>query len=169
MAYFTPVEPHYTVAELRSALKRSRDEGQKTRLKAIILAAESMQRQEIVKRLQVSDHSVTNWVHAYNKGSIEALETNTGGRPKGTVKWSRDIFQALTEEIDRTGGYWSVPRMRVWIGEHHTEDIPEITIWYRVRKMRYSYKSARPSPEKGNTATQEAFKKKMDSWSRLRN
>lgn len=163
MAYFTPVEPRHTADELRTALKRSRDEGQKTRLRAIILATENKQRQEIVERLQVSDHSVTNWVQTYNEGGIEALKTNTGGRPKGTTKWSSDIFRALTKEIDTTGGYWSIPRMRDWIMKTYGMDIPPVTVWYRVADLDYSYKSARPHPAKGDPEAQERFKKGASS------
>lgn len=159
MAHFTPVAPRHSVDELRAAQMRSRDEGQKTRIKAIILAKEGKQRQEIVERLRVSDHSITNWVHAYNKGGVPALKTNTGGRPKGSTVWKEEVFSALCSEIDKTGGYWSVPRMRDWIKKEHKKEIPIVTIWYRVTRLDYSYKSARPHPAKGDTALQEQFKK----------
>jgi transposase len=167
MAHFTAIQPRHTIAELRTCMKQSRDEGQKTRVKAIIFAQEGLGRYEIVERLQVSDHSITNWVHAYNKGGISALATNNGGRPKGNPKWSDDIFNALATEIDK-GGYWSIPRMREWLKEHYQKDVPEQTVWYRMDQLRFSYKSARPHPVQGNKERQETFKKGASprSWSR---
>jgi transposase len=167
MAHFTPITPRHTSAELRTSLRQSRDDGQKTRLKAIIFAQEGCERQEIVERLQVSDHSVTNWVHAYNEGGVPALATNSGGRPKGHPKWSADIFTALATEIDK-GGYWSVPRMQEWLKKHYQKDIPEQTVWYRMDRLNYSYKSARPHPAQGSRERQDTFKKgaSLRSWSR---
>lgn len=163
MAHFTPVDPRHTEKELRLILKRSRDEGQKTRLKAIILAKEGKQRQEIMERLRVSDHSITNWVHSYNEGGVDALKTHTGGRPKGSTVWKDELFTALCAEIDKTGGYWSVPRMRDWIKKEHNNEIPIVTIWYRMTHCGYSYKSARPHPAKGDPALQAEFKKTVSS------
>lgn len=167
MAYFTAVAPHHTLAELNICMKQSRDEGQKTRLKAIIFALKGLQRQEIVERIQVSDHSVTNWVQAYNKGGIPALTTNKGGRPPGNPKWDNDIFTSLAKELDK-GGYWSVPRMQEWLKKHYQKDIPEQTVWYRMDQLNYSYKSARPHPVLGDRDRQETFKKgaSLRSWSR---
>ena len=167
MAHFTPVAPRHTIADLRTWMKQSHDEGQKTRLKAVIFAQEGLGRNEIVKRLQVSDHSVTNWVQAYNERGVSALATNKGGRPKGNPKWSEVPFDALVHEIDK-GGYWSVPRMMEWLKERYNLLIPEQTIWYRMDKRGYSYKSARPHPVKGDKERQDTFKKGASprSWSR---
>jgi transposase len=168
MAHFTPVADRHTIAELRTAMKKSRDEGQKTRLRAIIAAKAGASRNDIVVLLSVSDHSVTNWVGAYNEGGIDALKTNTGGRPKGSgLVWTDDCFTALGKEIDK-GGYWSIPRMQEWLREHHQKDIPEQTVWYRMDKLKYSYKSARPHPVQGNREKQDNFKKtdSFRSWSR---
>ena len=167
MAHFTPVEPHHTIAELRAVMKTSRDEGQKTRIRAIVAAKAGASRNDIVALLSVSDHSVTNWVNAYNEGGIEMLKTNVGGRPKGSTVWEEDIFVELAKAID-TGGYWSIPRMQNWISERYNKAIPEQTVWYRMDRLGYSYKSARPHPVQGNKDTQTSFKKGVSprSWSR---
>jgi transposase len=167
MAHFTPVSPRHTIAELRMAMKKSRDEGQKTRIRAILAAKVGSSRNDIVALLSVSDHSVTNWVHAYNEGGLDALKTKVGGRPKGSTVWKDDLFTDLAKEIDK-GGYWSIPRMQAWLQEHKGKDIPEQTVWYRMDQLNYSYKGARPHPMQGNKDKQEAFKKGalLHSWSR---
>ncbi len=167
MAYFTPIAPHHSITELKTAIRRSRDEGQKTRLRAVAAAQVGSSRNDIVAMLSVSDHSITNWVHAYNEGGVDALRTNKGGRPKGKTLWKDDIFTGLAKEIDK-GGYWSIPRMQEWIRERHKKDIPEQTVWYRMDQLKYSYKGARPHPVQGNKDKQDAFKKGalLRSWSR---
>ena len=167
MAHFTPVAPHRTIAELKTAIKRSRDEGQKTRLRAIMYAQSGSSRNDIAGMLSVSDHSITNWVHAYNEGGINALATNKGGRPKGSTVWKDDIFTDLAKAIDK-GGYWSIPTMQKWLTLHHSVNIPEQTVWYRMDQLNYSYKSARPHPVQGSKERQDAFKKRglLRSWSR---
>ena len=167
MAHFTSVAPRHSADELRAAKTRTRDEGQKTRITAIMLAKEGKQRQEIVEYLRVSDHSITNWVHAYNEGGIPALATNKGGRPEGNPKWDASIFDDLAKEIDK-GGYWSIPRMQEWLKKHKNKDIPEQTVWYRMDQLNYTYKGARPHPVQGNREKQDNFKKTASrhSWSR---
>ena len=80
-------------------------------------------------------------------------------RPKGNPKWDPTLFEALAREIDKGGRYWSVPCMVAWIREGYGKAIPQSTVWYHVRHLNYSYKSARPHPAKGDPAQHQAFKK----------
>ena len=161
------MEKHDTVEGLKKKLKQASDEAEKTRLKAIMAAKQGKKRYEIVEQLIVDAKSVTTWLGRYNNGGTNALKTNKGGRPEGNPKWDSDIFNDLTKEIDK-GGYWSIPRMQEWIKERHKKEIPEQTVWYRMDKLNYSYKGARPHPAQGNRERQEAFKKGalLRSWSR---
>ena len=160
MSHLTVVA-HDTEHQLRKKLSSAHDEAYKNRLKAVLLAMQGKKRYEIVERLTVDAKSVTTWLQRYNKEGTVALLSNYGGRPAGNPKWSLSI------EID-TGGYWSVPLMQAWIKKRFNKDIPEQTVWYRMDRLKYSYKSARPSPVEGSTEKQEAFKKgaSFRSWSR---
>lgn len=148
-----------TIQVLKETIKKSDDESQKTRLRAIICIKEGMTHTDTAKRFVVSRTSVIAWVNAYNEGGIRALKMSQGGRPKGKVKWDGSIFEALAKEIDQGKKYWSIPLMQAWIKEKHDQDIPEQTVWYRLHHLSYSYKSARPHPFQGNAEKQEAFKK----------
>jgi transposase len=158
---------HESVPVLKAALKKSRDQAFKTRLKAIILRSSGKSPQEIAESLVVSDRSVTSWILRYNAEGITGLTTKPSGRSEGNPKWEAEPFEKLTKEIDK-GGYWSIPKMQEWITEHYKKYIPEQTIWYRMDQLSYSYKSARPHPVQGNKDKQEAFKKGalLRSWSR---
>jgi len=161
------VVAHDTATELRKKLRTAHDEAFKNRLKAILLAIEGKKRYEIVEQLHVDGSRVTAWVQCYNKGGTTALVYSKGGRPEGNPKWKPEPFKALVREIDK-GGYWSIPRMTEWLKKHHNLTIPEQTVWYRMDKLGYSYKSARPHPVKGNRERQETFKKGVSrrTWSK---
>lgn len=167
MANRIPVAAHDTVEALRGKIKKSSDEAYKQRLKIIIAAKEDTKRSEIANRLMISTRSVSVWVGRYNKGGSEALRTNKDGRPEGNPVWDASVFDELAKEINK-GGYWSIPRMQAWLKEHKKKDIPEQTVWYRMDKLGYSYKSARPHPVQGNKDKQETFKKgaSFRSWNR---
>lgn len=156
-----------SVEALRLAVKRSRDEAQKTRIRAIISIKEGVSQTDAARRFAVCHNTVRNWIAAYEKGGVTALAMSKGGRPEGNPHWDASIFEELAKEIDK-GGYWSVPKMQEWIKEHHKKNIPEQTVWYRMDQLDYSYKSARPHPMQGNKERQETFKKGASyrSWSR---
>lgn len=166
MSYIT-VEDRDTIDELRKKLKKTADEAYKTRLKAIILAAQGKKRYEIVDQLTVNPGSVTTWLKRYNEKGTAGLVSRKGGRPEGNPKWDASLFDGLAREIDK-GGYWSIPRMQAWLREHKEVDIPEQTVWYRMDQLRYSYKSARPHPVQGNKEKQEVCKKGVSSRSSRR-
>lgn len=149
------------------AVKKTRDQGEKTRLKAILLRKQGKTPQEIAESLVVTDRSVTGWIIRYNNEGSAGLVSRQGGRPEGNPKWDAEIFDDLAKEIDK-GGYWSIPRMQEWLRENKKKTIPEQTVWYRMDQLSYSYKSSRPHPAQGNKDKQEAFKKgaSLHSWSR---
>jgi len=153
------LKERHTIKRLKEIVKKCADQAQKTRIRAIINIKKGKKRSEVAEILSCSRDSVTNWVNTYNEESIEGLKTNLGGRKEGNPKWDIGIFASLAEEIDKQKQYWSVPLMQKWIRENKKEEIPEQTVWYHMKDLRYSYKSARPHPHKGNREAQAAFKK----------
>lgn len=162
-----PLRDRDTMAQLRSALKQTRDPVLAVRLKAIILRKQGRTPQEVARSLLVSDRAVRNWVLAYNASGVPGLKPKPPGRPEGNPKWDSSVFNDLAREIDR-GGYWSIPKMQEWLVTEKGVNIPEQTVWYRMDQLHYSYKSARPHPMQGSKERQEAFKKGglLRSWSR---
>lgn len=150
----------HTLAELMDAKNKSSDDGQKLRLRAIINIKKGKLVKQVSEELLVSRRSVSTWQNLYNKKGVSGLASNKGGRPEGNPKWDAGIFDTLGDTIKKTGGYWSIPTMQEWIKNEYHETIPEQTIWYHlVRILKFSYKSARPHPYKGNRELQESFKK----------
>lgn len=167
MKHHSVLRARDSVTSLQAAIKKVRDPAQKVRLKAILLRKQGKSPQRIAESLVVTDRSVTGWIRRYNQDGISGLATKPSGRKEGNPKWDASHFERLAQEIDK-GGYWSVPRMQEWLTKHCAVNIPEQTVWYRMNKLHYSYKSARPHPVQGNKERQEAFKKGalFHSWSR---
>lgn len=150
----------HTISQLKEAVKKSSDEGQKTRLRAIIKIKEGFTRSEVLKDFVIDRKTLLKWIKAYNKKGIEGLIFSKGGRPKGNLVWDQEIFDDLVKEINKNNQYWSIPIMQEWIEKHKKETIPSQTIWYHLKLLNFSYKSARPHPYRGNKKDQEYFKKK---------
>ncbi|MEK7498685.1 MAG: helix-turn-helix domain-containing protein, partial [Patescibacteria group bacterium] len=111
------IKDRENVSALRQAIKRSQDEAQKTRIRALLALKEGKTRTAVAKQLVVSRTSLISWIVLYNKGGVEALKLGSGGRPEGNPKWDALVFEKLAQEIDK-GGYWSIPRMQEWLKEH---------------------------------------------------
>lgn len=136
------------------------DHMKKTRIRAIINILKGKTRREVAETLCVSPDTITNWIHAYNDRGIPGLTTNKGGRPLGNPIWNTNIFEELVKEINKQKQYWSVPLMQEWINKKYKKDIPESTVWYHLKDLNFSYKSARPHPQNGNVEAQTEFKKR---------
>lgn len=158
MAKTIAVAERDSLAGLRKAVKKSDDEAQKNRIRAIIALKEGKTKTAVAESFAVSRTSLISWVALYNADGTEALKLGEGGRPEGNPKWDAGPFEALGKELEK-GGYWSVPKMQGWLAEKKKLDIPQQTVWYRVRQLSYSYKSSRPHPARGSEEAREAFKK----------
>ncbi len=149
-----------TIAQLRQAIKNSNDEAQKTRIRAIINTKTGMSRTKVTNDFVISHPTLRYWIREYNRSGVKALKMSKGGRPEGNPVWDSSIFDKLAVEISKGGKYWSIPLMQEWISKNHKKEIPESTVWYHLKIRDMSYKSARPSPYKGDKETQEVFKKR---------
>jgi transposase len=149
----------HTLQELITIKNKSTDDGLKLKVRAIINLKKGKAVKAVAEDLLVSRQSLSQWQRRYNTLGIAGLATNKGGRPEGNPTWDKSIFTALTNHVEETGGYWSVPLMQQWIQKKYTKTIPLQTIWYHLCLLEFSYKSARPHPYQGDKERQESFKK----------
>ena len=159
MANIIKLAKRDSVLSIKKSIRNSKDEGQKTRLRVILGVKKAKLRKEIAEDLNLNIDTITDTVKKYNKKGVQGLKTNKGGRPEGNPVWDSKIFDDLAKEIDKQEKYWSVPVMINWIKENKKKDIPYNTVWYHLRHLDYSYKSARPHPHLGDKGKQELFKK----------
>ena len=125
--------------ELIETMKKSKDEGQKTRLRIILGVKKGKLRKHVAEALNVHIDTVTDTVKTYNQKGMVGLQTNKGGRPQGNPKWDTHIFDDLVKEVDKQDRYWSIPIMMQWVKENKKKEIPYNTIWYHMQNLKYSY------------------------------
>jgi transposase len=157
------IQEQHTAEELELKAKRTNDGRYRLRLMVIadILRDKSIGSKLLRSRYKVNPVTITTWVKWYNTGGLQALkDVSKGGRKEGNPLWDDTPFDALYAEIDKQGEYWSVPKMHIWLKEHFNIEVPYNTIDNRLRTTRYSFKTGRPKPYKGDKEAQELFKKK---------
>lgn len=150
----------HTIAKLKTAIKRSEDEEQKTRLRVILKTKKGLTRTDIAKDFVINRTAIISWIKIYNKKGIDGLSMSKGGRPKGSHKWNEEIFKKLTKEISKGNQCWSLQLMQDWVIKKEKEIIPISTIWHHVKRLNFTYKSLRPHPYLGDKDKQKIFKKK---------
>jgi len=150
----------HSIAELQTAIKKSNNEGQKTRLRAIIRLKQGSTRTSVAKELVIDRKTLLSWIKKYNKGGTKTLLVPKGGRPRGNLKWDEAIFKRLAKEVKKSEKCWSLRIMQDWIKKEEKETIPIVTIWYHLQVLKFSYTSLRPHPYLGDKKKQEALKKK---------
>ena len=123
----------------------------------MLLRKEGKSTKEIQESLLVSREFIARWIRRYNEKGLEALKyRHTGGRRE---VWSIKYFKELFEELNKGEGVWTIKKMKKFIEDIHKVKIPEESIRRRLHKYRYSWKTSRPSPYKGDKKEQEEFKK----------
>ena len=150
----------HTIAQLQSAVKTSKDESQKTRLRALIQLKKGHTRTATAKEFVIDRKTLLFWIKTYNKEGVRALIMSKGGRPEGNPIWDKKIFNDLLKEVEKSKKCWSMPLMQEWIRKHKKKEIPESTIWYHLQLSGFTYTSLRPHPHKGDKKAQKAFKKR---------
>jgi len=145
---------------LRSIRRRTHDLDYHNRLKVVEKKAlnPGYSLQQIADELMLDYTTVQNAIQLFETGGLEALEPGQVGRPEGTSSYPEEPFEDLCTEIDKQEGVWSGPRMRAYLLKHHQLAVPLSTIYDRMDKLNMSYKSGRPTPEKGDPDQQSQFK-----------
>ena len=111
----------------------------------------------VILGIDISRVTYVKWIRRYNEEGINGLKTKKSTERK--EKWDNNLFKELFEELDKNKGFWTTKKMQKFIEEKHNVKIPEESIRRRLHKYRYSWKTSRPSPYKGDKEKQEEFKK----------
>jgi len=150
-----------TIDELKKEIRNSKDGKYQLRVITIMMAKRGVKSKEIQEELMISPNTYYKWIHKYNSGGLKALKAiRIKGRAEGNPKYENKIFKEVFESLDKMEEYWSIPKMQKLVKKLHNVDVPYETMRMRVKRARYSYKSNRPSPYKGNEEKKASFKKK---------
>jgi len=151
------VKDLHTIEELKREIRETKDGRYSLRLRCVLLRKEGKSTKEIQESLLVSREFIARWIRRYNEKGLKALKyRHTGGRRE---IWGIKYFKELFEELNKGEGVWTVKKMQKFIEDIHKVKIPEESIRRRLHKYRYSWKTSRPSPYKGDKEKQKEFKK----------
>jgi len=151
------VKDLHTIEELKREIKNAKDGRYSLRLRCVLLKKEGKSTKEIQENLLVSRGFIAKWIHRYNEEGLEALKyRHTGGKKE---VWTIKYFKELFEELDKNRGFWTIKKMQKFIEKKHNVKIPEESIRRKLHKYKYSWKTSRPNPYKGDKEKQEEFKK----------
>jgi len=147
----------HTIEELKREIRKTKDGRYSLRLRCVLLKKEGKSTKEIQESLLVSRDFIARWIRRYNEKGLEALKyRHTGGKRE---VWSIKYFKELFEELDKNKGVWTIAKMQEFIERIHNVKIPKESIRRKLHKYKYSWKTSRPSPYKGDKEKQEEFKK----------
>jgi len=151
------VKNHNTIEELKKEIREAKNGRYALRVQCIKLKKEGKRTKEIEEALLISRDAVSRWVRRYNKEGLEGLKSK---KPTGRKeKWNDDLFKELFEELNKNRGFWTIKKMQKFIKEKHNIKIPEESLRRKIHKAKYSWKTSRPNPYKGDKQKQEEFKK----------
>ena len=138
-----------TIEELKKEIRRNTKNGRYSlRLRCVLLRKEGKSTKEIQESLLVSNFIARWWIRRYNEESLKALKyRHTSGKRE---VWTKKYFEELFEEIDKNRGVWTIKRMQEFIGNIHNVKIPLESIRRKLHQYKYSWKSSKPSPYKGD-------------------
>jgi transposase len=164
MASSVELRDDYDAAELRELAKRSRNPRQIRRLLALAAVYAGMSRAEAAEVGGMDRQTLRDWAHRFNAEGPEGLKD----RPRaGRRRWLSDAQMAELAEIVETGPdpatdgvvRWRRIDLKRVIEERFGVIYSERAISELLRRLSFSYISARPQHPRQDPRVLEGFKK----------
>jgi transposase len=164
MASSVQLRDDYDAAGLRDLAKRSRDPRQIRRLLALAAVYDGMSRAEAAKVGGMDRQTLRDWAHRFNAEGPEGLtDRRRAGRPRQLT----DAQMAELAEIVETGPdptthgvvRWRRIDLKRVIEERFSVIYSERAISDLLRRLSFSYISARPQHPRQDPRVLEGFKK----------
>jgi transposase len=155
---------------LEQLMNQQRDALRRDRYRAVRLALQGKQALDIADRLDRSRRSVQDWVYAYRKGGIDAIQPRP--RPGRRPKLPREREAELKLRLD------AGPRPEDGVCTLRGKDVVRILdqefgvrysldgVYDLLERLNYSCLAPRPRHEKGDPAAQQQFKEQAPFLSR---
>jgi transposase len=160
----------YTSDQLRHLSCRSKDAKQARRLLAMADILEGMGRAEAGRRAGVSIQTVRDWVLRFNEEGPDGLvdRKSPGRPPKLTPGQQDELKEIINKGPDiKTDGVvrWRCKDLRRLIKQRFKVDLDERNVGRLVRRLGFSYVSARPRHPKQDPQAIEDYKKtSLPAW-----
>ncbi len=115
---------------LEDALKASEKKGWFIRLRVIELSAQKHTVQELSKLFGLCQETIRNYIHAYNRGGLEALAPRKSpGRPPRMGDWVKARWDQVMkrpphqyEKLNTQSSKWTLEQLRTYLQKYHHVD-----------------------------------------------
>lgn len=158
------VRDDFTAAELRRLAGKAKNADQARRLLALAAVYDGMDRATAARIGGMDRQTLRDWVHRFNEHGPEGLGNRPSpGRPSKLSGEQRDVLRDLVEagpdpEKDGVVRWRCVDLQRV-LGQRFGVDLSTVAIGRVLKKLEFSYISARPQHPAQDAEAIAAFKK----------
>lgn len=150
MSRVASIRKDIPVETVRRTIKNTTDGTFRLRLMIVekLLSEPELSLQAVAEALIVNRETVTKCLQLFNQGGLDLLKPKKAGRKEGNPKYDGEIFSQLVRVLEKSNQGWSVYQMQDYIRKHYGVVVPESTIYYRIAKLGYARRSAKPSLQK---------------------
>lgn len=127
---------------LETALETSKDRKWYCRLIIITLSAKKYTVQKLSEMFGLCQATVRNYIHAYNKGSLEQLQPKKSkGRPPKLANWTKEDWDKILErtpdqyeKLNTESRQWTLDLLVVYLKEYHDIEVCRSSVYHSLRK-----------------------------------
>lgn len=148
--------------DFKNLIKKERCGRTRSRLLGLSLVREGKQFREVASLLKVHEKSVRNWVRKFAQSGIEGLKEQRGRGAKRKINQEREI--AFEKALIAAGEKLKGGRLRGkdilhLMKEQFNVNCTLHTVYNTLKRIRFSWITARSQHPEANEEEQEAFKK----------
>lgn len=139
---YAKIKDQEELERIQAAMKVTKDKVWYCRLKIIQLSAEKASVQKLSKDFDLCQQSIRNYIHAYNKGGVEALAPKKSpGRPPKIGHWAKEQWNEVLEQtpnqykkLETQSRQWTLERLQLYLKEYHGIDVCLASVYNSLRK-----------------------------------
>ena len=139
---YANIEGAEELERIQSTMKVTKDKVWYCRLKIIQLSSEKASVQKLSKDFDLCQQSIRNYIHAYNKGGMEALAPKkSSGRPAKIGNWLKEQWDKVLgqtpdqyEKLNIKSRQWTLERLQLYLKEYHEIDVCLASVYNSLRK-----------------------------------
>jgi len=156
------LENHLTKQQLRRKYLSCQHPQEKNRWQAVSLIAEGKIANQVAKQLGMSSNWMSETVHRYNEGGVEAVKNKSKNQESKTL--TTEEVKELEKEMESgktaAGRLWSSTHIKRWVTEKTGKQIHKTTAWRMFMRLDFTQQVPRPRHQRrASEQEQSEFKK----------
>lgn len=157
------------IQELKEAMKKTKDKRMFLRYHVVYLHLKGYKNIEIMKYVDICEHTVGTYVNAYKANGIAGLSMgkSTGAKRHLTSEQEQKLFEVITTQTPEQVGFpyrmnWDSNIARQWVKNNFDIDYSARGILYVLHRLNLSFTRPTYTLAKADPAKQEQFKQDFE-------